>query len=97
MVLELKPSGQDKGSAVRRFMEEPPFAGRTPVFIGDDVTDEDGFAAAHSLGGMSIRVGREGPSCAMFRIADVEGFLEWFESGLLDGVPVDEESVNVES
>jgi len=43
-VVELRPAGTDKGEAIRAFMEEAPFAGRTPVFIGDDVSDEHGFA-----------------------------------------------------
>ncbi len=97
MVLELKPSGHDKGTAVRLFMDEVPFAGRTPVFIGDDITDEDGFAAVNELGGLSIRVGQDGPTSARWRIEDVEGFLRWLESGLLDGAPSREESTNVES
>ena len=56
MAWELKPLGADKGSAVRALMERPPFAGRTPVYIGDDVTDEDGIDAAIALGGIGWRV-----------------------------------------
>jgi len=97
MVLELKPSGHDKGTAVRQFMEEPPFAGRTPVFIGDDVTDEDGFAAVNALGGRSIRVGMDGPTAARWRIGTVEAFLDWLEAGLLDETPAQGEPSNVES
>ncbi len=97
MVLELKPSGQDKGTAVWRFMQEPPFAGRTPVFIGDDITDEDGFSAVNALGGVSIRVGADGPTTARWRIDNVNGFLAWLESGLLDGAPAPGEASNVES
>jgi len=57
-VFEVKPTGHDKGSAVSRFMQDPPFADRTPVFIGDDVTDEAGFRAVLALGGTAISVGR---------------------------------------
>lgn len=57
MVLEFRPVGIDKGLAVREFMSIAPFAGRKPIFIGDDRTDEDGFRAARELGGMGIRVG----------------------------------------
>ena len=48
------PAGADKGSAVRALMAEAPFAGRLPVFVGDDTTDEDGIAAAHDLGGVGL-------------------------------------------
>ena len=48
-VVELKPSGKDKGEAVREFMQEAPFRGRTPVFVGDDVTDEHGFVVVNAL------------------------------------------------
>jgi trehalose 6-phosphate phosphatase len=54
--VELRPVGADKGGAVRRLMARPPFAGRVPLFLGDDVTDEDGIAAAEALGGAGLRV-----------------------------------------
>ena len=56
MAWELKPLGADKGSAVRALMARAPFAGRTPVYIGDDVTDEDGIDAAIACGGIGWRV-----------------------------------------
>ncbi len=56
MAWEIKPRGVDKGSAVRALMQQPPFEGRLPVFVGDDVTDEDGIAAASALGGVGLRV-----------------------------------------
>lgn len=57
-VFELKRPGFDKGEAVRRFMADPPFRDRTPVFVGDDVTDRPGFAAAIAAGGVAFGVGR---------------------------------------
>ena len=56
MAWELRPRGADKGRAVRSLMARPPFAGRVPVYVGDDVTDEDGMAAARDLGGIGLRV-----------------------------------------
>lgn len=57
MVLEIKPAGVSKGSAAAEFMREPPFARRTPVFVGDDATDESGLRFAEAAGGLSIAVG----------------------------------------
>jgi trehalose 6-phosphate phosphatase len=57
LMVEIKPRGFNKGSAVASFMREPPFAGRRPVFVGDDLTDRDGFAVVEALGGISISVG----------------------------------------
>lgn len=57
MMFEIKPRGFDKGGAVKAFMQEPPFSGRTPLFVGDDLTDLDGFRVVESLGGSSVGVG----------------------------------------
>jgi trehalose 6-phosphate phosphatase len=56
MAWEMKALGADKGTAVTALMARPPFAGRVPVYIGDDVTDEDGMRAARALGGAGWRV-----------------------------------------
>lgn len=56
LVWEVRPRGIDKGTAVRALMAEPPFAGRLPLFIGDDVTDEDGMRVARALGGAGLQV-----------------------------------------
>jgi trehalose 6-phosphate phosphatase len=56
-VLEIKPATHDKAIAVEAFLQETPFAGRTPIFIGDDMTDSDGFAAVERHEGMAIAVG----------------------------------------
>ncbi|MFG1426953.1 trehalose-phosphatase [Roseixanthobacter glucoisosaccharinicivorans] len=60
-VFEVKQAGHDKGLAIRAFMNVPQFAGRTPVFLGDDVTDQAGFAAVSALGGVAVSVGRRFP------------------------------------
>lgn len=56
MLWEIRPKGADKGRAVVALMHRPPFSGRLPVFIGDDVTDEDGMREARRLGGAGYRV-----------------------------------------
>jgi trehalose 6-phosphate phosphatase len=56
MLWEVRPRGADKGTAVIALMSRAPFLDRLPVFIGDDVTDEDGIAAAKAMGGAGLRV-----------------------------------------
>lgn len=68
-VVELKPSMLDKGTAVARLLESPPFRGRTPIFIGDDSTDEEAFRFVNSRGGVSVRVGAAEPTSARTHLA----------------------------
>jgi trehalose 6-phosphate phosphatase len=81
MVFEIKPRGIDKGTAITDFMGEGPFAGRTPVFIGDDDTDEHGFRVVNQAGGISIKVG-PGPSVARWRIDNPAAVRRWLEGWL---------------
>jgi trehalose 6-phosphate phosphatase len=81
MVAEVKLAAGDKGAVVRGFMQDPPFAGRRPVFLGDDATDEAGFAAVLALGGLAIRVG-EGTTLASHRLPDPAAALAWLQGAL---------------
>lgn len=76
MVSEVALSDIDKGTALARIMEDPPFRGRLPIMAGDDVTDEDAFRAATELGGFGIKIG-PGPTSARHRAADIDAFLVW--------------------
>ena len=79
MVVEARREGATKAHAVARLMAEKPFAARVPVFVGDDVTDEDGFAAVAARGGFGIKVGT-GQSAARFRLADPTDVMAWLSS-----------------
>ena len=81
MVFEIKPRGHDKGAAITAFMQEAPFMGRVPVFIGDDLTDEFSFEAVNRLGGHSIKVGF-GESAATWRPSDTASVLDWLRGCL---------------
>jgi trehalose 6-phosphate phosphatase len=80
-VAEVKPAGIGKGTAVAEYLKEPPFTGRCPVFIGDDLNDEHGFAEVNRLDGISIKVGR-GTSCARYRLPDVAAVRRWLGDAL---------------
>jgi len=75
-IYEIKPSGKDKGTAIAEFMQETPFAGRVPVFAGDDLTDEYGFAHVEASGGHSIKVG-PGETHARWRLAHDFAVRRW--------------------
>lgn len=79
LVFELRPAGIDKGTAIRDFMAEAPFAGRIPLFLGDDATDEFGFAAINAMGGHAIKVG-DGATMAGWRVPDVGAARAWLAS-----------------
>lgn len=76
-VLELRPEGLDKGTAVLAFLAQPPFAQRRPVFVGDDLTDEHGFAVVNARGGLSVLVGDRPESEARHRLPDPAAVRDW--------------------
>ncbi len=59
MAFEIRPRAATKARPVAALMAAPPFLGRRPVFVGDDVTDEDGMETARRLGGFGLHVGRD--------------------------------------
>lgn len=79
-VLELTSGTHTKGTAISEFLARPPYLGRVPVFVGDDVTDEDGFQAANSLSGTSIQVGNCTESAAKFALEDVAAVRRWLQT-----------------
>lgn len=83
MVVEIKSKHTNKGAVVETFMAQIPFIGRTPVFIGDDYTDEDGFRAVNGMGGHSIRVGPPpagvAESAAQWECDGVRDLIAWLK------------------
>ena len=88
MLVEVLPEGRDKGAAIDDFMAESPFAGRLPVFVGDDLTDEHGFATVERLGGWTIKVGA-GRTMARFRLPSVTSVSKWLMAPMANIVPED--------
>ncbi len=82
MVVEVKAGHAHKGDAIRAFMAEEPFAGRVPLFAGDDVTDEFGFAAIREFDGIAIKIG-PGETAAGWRAHGPDQFRKWL-AGLAD-------------
>lgn len=79
-VVELRLAAGDKGAAIRALLDEAPFHGRTPVFAGDDLTDESGFVTVNKLGGISILVGDRAPSAAHFSLPDPPAVRDWLDT-----------------
>jgi len=84
MVAEFLTPGGDKGEALRAFMAEPPFSGTVPLFVGDDLTDEDGFAAAQLFSGFGILAGATRATRARFRLDGAPAVHAWLERALKD-------------
>lgn len=80
-VVELRPAVADKGTGIERLMATAPFAGRLPAFAGDDLTDEDGFAAVHRGGGVSVVVGDRRPTVARHALHDTSALRAWLAEG----------------
>ena len=78
-VIEFVAAGADKGSAVAALMAEAPFAGATPIFVGDDVTDEDGFRICAQMGGFGVLVGNREGSLARYSLASPAQVYQWLE------------------
>jgi trehalose 6-phosphate phosphatase len=85
MVAEIRTPGPDKGSALRAFMADAPFAGTRPIFIGDDLTDEAGFVAAQALGGAGVLVGASRATAAKGRLANADAVRRWVGRSLETG------------
>lgn len=76
MVAEIAPAARHKGAALEAFLAEPPFAGRRPIAVGDDRTDEDAFEAAIAAGGAAIKIG-PGETAATHRLPDTAACVAW--------------------
>lgn len=81
MVIEAKPERANKGRALEAAMQHAPFAGRVPLMIGDDATDEDAIRAALKLGGQAIKVG-DGASAAPWRLQDPPAVARWLRDAM---------------
>lgn len=80
MMVELRAPGQDKGDGIAELMKLDPFRGFAPVFVGDDVTDEPGFARCREMGGFGVLVGSSRPTAAEYRLDDVAAVHAWLLS-----------------
>lgn len=77
MIVEFRPGGADKGDVIDYFLTRAPFAGRRPVFVGDDTTDEDGFRAVKRANGYAIRVGNHTDTAADWCLPTIEAAQDW--------------------
>ncbi|MCB2072453.1 MAG: trehalose-phosphatase [Novosphingobium sp.] len=82
MVVELLTPGYDKGSVVAKFMEMPVFGGSRPIFLGDDITDEDAFTKVLEHEGGGVLVGPERDTAARWRLPGVAEVHAWLKAAL---------------
>jgi trehalose 6-phosphate phosphatase len=82
MVVELSLGVRTKGDALAAFMQEAPFSGRTPIAVGDDVTDEDAFVAARDRQGFGVLVGQSRISAADYVLRSANDVATWLAAGL---------------
>ena len=82
LAFDIVPHAVNKGRAVDWFMADAPFAGRVPVFIGDERTDEDGFAAAMARGGHAINVGPRRSNIAPWHMPTPQDLRAWLDRSL---------------
>jgi trehalose 6-phosphate phosphatase len=75
-IFEILDGGTTKARALDLFLQRQPFAGRVPVFVGDDVVDEEGIRAAAAEGGFGIKVG-PGETAALYRLSDISAVHDW--------------------
>lgn len=85
MVAEMRTRGDDKGQAISRFLTEWPFQGARPIFVGDDLTDENGFVAAEAAGGFGVLVGPPRRTAARYNLRDPEAVLAWLATAIEAG------------
>ena len=79
-VFEIRPAGFSKRGAIEGYMRQAPFRDRVPVFLGDDLTDESGFAIVNELHGVSIRIGDDRPTLATHHLDTVEDAIQWLRT-----------------
>lgn len=87
-VIELRPDGHDKGDAIVAFLQTETFRDRVPVFVGDDLTDEDGFDAVNARHGISVLVGSRADSAATYGLRDPATVRTWLHESALRLTPV---------
>jgi len=83
-VAEILPSAAGKGKVIERFLEEPPYRGRHPIFVGDDLTDENGFKTVNAHGGLSVRIGA-GETVAKVRLGTPADLRHCLSTWALEG------------
>jgi trehalose 6-phosphate phosphatase len=85
-VAEILPSAAGKGKVIERFLHAAPYKGRRPIFVGDDLTDENGFKTVNDRGGLSIRIGA-GDTIAKIRLGTPADLRHWLSIWARDGAP----------